>query len=43
MTILACAGHLLLDVPIFVGPVALLTGWVLYIARRERRRERATT
>ncbi len=42
MTSLACTGHVLLDLPIFFGPVALLTGWVLYIARRDRRREQTT-
>ena len=33
---LACAGHVLIDLPVFGGPVAMLVGWVLYMVRRER-------
>jgi hypothetical protein len=35
--ILACASHLLIDLPLFGGPVLLLGGGVLYTTRRERR------
>jgi hypothetical protein len=38
----ACAGHVLVDLPIFMGPVIMLVGWLLFVTRRERRRERAT-
>ena len=38
---LACSGHVLLDLPIFMGPVVILVGWLLFVTRRERRRESA--
>lgn len=38
---LACTGHVLLDLPIFMGPVVILVGWLLFVTRRDRRRERA--
>jgi hypothetical protein len=38
---IACAGHVLVDLPIFMGPVVMLVGWLLFVTRRERRRERA--
>jgi hypothetical protein len=38
---LACSGHLLIDLPIFMGPVVLLVGWLLVMTRRARRSERA--
>lgn len=41
MVNLACAGHVLLDLPIFMGPVVILVGWLLFVTRRDRRRERA--
>lgn len=36
---LACSGHLLIDLPIFMGPVVLLVGWLLVMTRRARRQE----
>jgi hypothetical protein len=36
---LACTGHVLIDLPIFMGPVVILLGWLLFVTRRERRRE----
>jgi hypothetical protein len=38
MTLLACASHLLVDLPLFGGPVVLLAGGVFLTARGERRR-----
>lgn len=35
---LAHFGHVLIDLPIFCGPVAVLVGWLLLTARRDRRR-----
>jgi hypothetical protein len=37
--LLACAGHVLIDLPIFMGPVVVLTGWLLIVTRRARKRE----
>lgn len=39
MSVLACSGHLLIDLPIFMGPVLLLVGWLLVMTRRARRDE----
>jgi hypothetical protein len=39
----AHVGHLLVDLPIFMGPVIMLVGWLLFVTRRERRRGRATS
>ena len=39
MSMLACAGHLLIDLPIFMGPVVVLVGWLLVMTRRARRSE----
>lgn len=39
MSVLACSGHLLIDLPIFMGPVVLLVGWLLVMTRRARRAE----
>lgn len=39
MIVLACSGHLLIDLPIFMGPVVLLVGWLLLMTRRARRSE----
>ncbi len=36
---LACSGHLLVDLPIFMGPIVVLAGWLLLSTRRARRRE----
>ena len=33
---LACAGHVLLDLPVFGGPVVMLVGWILYVVKRDR-------
>lgn len=41
MTVIAHAGHLLVDVPLFLGPVALLAAALGVSARRERRRSRS--
>lgn len=38
MTALACSSHLLVDLPLFGGPVAFVIGAVLMIRRSERRR-----
>jgi hypothetical protein len=35
---LAHAGHVLIDLPIFLGPVLVLTAWVVWQTRRDRRR-----
>ena len=37
ITTLACSGHVLLDLPIFMGPVVILVGWLLFVTHRERR------
>jgi hypothetical protein len=36
--LIACASHLLVDLPLFGGPVALIVGAVGLTARAERRR-----
>jgi hypothetical protein len=36
--ILACAGHVLIDLPLFGSPVLLLAGAVAWMVRAERRR-----
>jgi hypothetical protein len=36
--IFACSGHLLVDLPLFGGPVLLLIGGVLAMTRSERQR-----
>lgn len=36
---LACTGHVLVDLPLFMGPVVLLAGWLLLATRRARKRE----
>lgn len=38
---LACAGHVLIDLPVFMGPVAMLVGWLWLVRRKDRRRQRA--
>ena len=43
MTIpLAHLGHVLIDLPIFMGPVAALVTWLLIVTRRDRRRDGPT-
>jgi hypothetical protein len=37
---LAHFGHVLIDLPIFFGPVALLTLWILAVNRKDRRRSK---
>lgn len=37
---LACASHLLIDLPLFGGPVVMVLGAMLLMARAERRRAR---
>ena len=40
MTIpLAHLGHVLIDLPVFMGPVVALVTWLLIVTRRDRRRE----
>jgi hypothetical protein len=41
MITLAHAGHLLIDIPLFGGPVFILAGALIWSTRRERRREEA--
>jgi hypothetical protein len=31
-------GHVLIDLPIFFGPVFMLTLWIIVTARRDKRR-----
>ena len=31
-------GHVLVDLPIFFGPVAVLSLWILLVSRKDRRR-----
>jgi hypothetical protein len=38
--VFAHAGHLLVDIPLFLGPVLLLGGALFVSTRRERRRSR---
>jgi hypothetical protein len=38
MIALACASHVLIDLPLFGAPVFLLVGAVLFTTRAERRR-----
>ena len=33
-------GHVLIDLPIFFGPVAVITLWILMINRRDRKRSK---
>jgi hypothetical protein len=35
---LAHFGHVLVDLPIFFGPVLALTAWIAFITHRDRRR-----
>jgi hypothetical protein len=34
---LAHFGHVLIDLPIFFGPVLVLSAWILFMTRRDRR------
>jgi hypothetical protein len=36
--VVACTSHLLVDLPLFGGPVALVIGAIAIVARSERRR-----
>jgi hypothetical protein len=38
---LACSGHVLIDLPLFLGPVVAIFGWLWYEARKLRRRDAA--
>ena len=38
----ACTGHLLIDLPIFAGPVLMLGGWLTWTTLRARRRPSAS-
>jgi hypothetical protein len=33
-------GHVLVDLPIFFGPVAVLSLWILLVSRKDRRGSR---
>jgi hypothetical protein len=33
-------GHVLVDLPIFFGPVLVLSLWILAVSRRDRRRSK---
>ena len=37
MVVFAHFGHVLIDLPVFLGPVVVLSGWLLFTARRGRR------
>lgn len=37
---LAHMGHVLMDLPIFFGPVAVLTLWILAVGRKDRKRSK---
>jgi hypothetical protein len=43
MIVLACASHVLIDLPLFGGPVLALAGGVLWTTRQERKRAREDT
>ena len=34
-------GHVLIDLPIFAGPVIGLAAWVFYVTRKDKRRHKA--
>jgi hypothetical protein len=34
---LAHFGHVLIDLPIFFGPVLVLSAWILFMTRKDRR------
>jgi hypothetical protein len=36
--VIACTSHLLVDLPLFGGPVALVIGAIAVVARSERKR-----
>ncbi len=38
---IACSGHLLIDIPIFAGPVLVLGGWLIWTTLRSRKRSGA--
>jgi len=40
MTVLACASHLLVDLPLFGGPVVMVIAAVVLMTRSERKRTR---
>jgi hypothetical protein len=40
---LAHFGHVLVDLPIFFGPVLVLTVWLMIASRRGRRQEKRDT
>jgi len=39
--VLACSGHVLVDLPIFFGPVLVIGGWIGLTVRKDRRRRRS--
>jgi hypothetical protein len=38
----ACTGHLLVDIPIFAGPVLVLGGWLTWTTLKARRSSAAS-
>ena len=40
IVVFAHAGHLLVDLPVFLGPLLMLAAWLIVTTRRERRRAR---
>jgi cytochrome c-type biogenesis protein CcmH/NrfF len=43
ITLPACASHLLVDLPLFGGPIVMVVLAVVLMARSERRRAQSTT
>lgn len=37
---MAHMGHVLIDLPIFFGPVLVISLWILYVTRKDRRNRR---
>jgi hypothetical protein len=37
---IACASHLLIDAPLFGGPIVVVVGWIWLDGRRRARRQR---
>lgn len=37
---LAHVGHVLIDLPVFLGPVLVVCAWIAWVTHKDRRRER---
>jgi hypothetical protein len=37
---LAHVGHVLVELPVFLGPVLVVCGWIAWVTHRDRRHER---